>query len=233
MNTQLILMQVLVFLKVFTLLICVVGVLFGVWFFATFKYKIELNKKTGSGILIKRYYARKLSDRNGNYRLSTVMGGKSFLYPNDDLFLYKDGFFWLVRFYQKAENDYHPISLIKRLVSTKAKEKHQEQLEKRDEVISYIPTDESKEELVMKVIPQNIKFIYKTSERAIQNKYEKQKDFMQQYGQIIGLGMIAIAFIIGIYFIMNHVQSAIDLGNQALALAKQLQPNTIQSASPP
>ena len=85
----------------------------------------------------------------------------------------------------------------------------------------------------MKVIPQNIKFIYKTSERAIQNKYEKQKDFMQQYGQIIGLGMIAIAFIIGIYFIMNHVQSAIDLGNQALALAQKLQSNTIQSVSPP
>ena len=201
-----VLIQIMMFLKVFVWGILIIESLIVASRFLLFNYLLELNKRTGSGIIIKKVRARKKKDRNGNFFLKTITG-KTFMYPKDDGYIYRYVRVipcWLIRFYERTEGDYHPMQL------------------KQNETDSF-----------MEPIPQNIKFLYKSDQEAIDRKYEKEKNFVQQYGQMIGVGILIVGFIIAIYFIMNQVEQAIQLGSSSLELAARLSGQAIQGLPPP
>src|SRR3990167_5705366 len=199
---EVIMIQVMNFLRIFFLGVIILGVIGFFYWFMIFKYRIELNQSTGSGLRVKRMFATKKNDKKGNFYLQTI-SRKRYLYPTDDSFLYKDSFWWLIRYYQKAEGDYHPMKVTEPETSK------------------------------LSVIPQNIKFIFKTDESLINSNYEEKKQFLQQYGPLIGLGMLLVAFILAAYFFIQHLDSATALANRAIDLASKIQPGDIASARPP
>ena len=154
---------------------------------------MELNKRIGSGIVIVRMRARRSKSNTGTIFLKTMVGRK-FVYPQDNSFIYKCGFSYLVRFVERSESDYHPVKL-----------------------------DTSKiDNPKFEVLPQNITFIHKTTFDDLQKSYEKKKDFINQYGQLIGLGVIVSAFIIVSYFILQEVHQSIVLGQNVQAAMSKL-----------
>lgn len=74
----------------------------------TYKYIIELNVPSGSGIILKQYRARLFVDKDGNQKFKSLRG-KIREAPADKTSIYKQGFSFRVRYYDLAENDYRPI----------------------------------------------------------------------------------------------------------------------------
>ena len=228
--------QVLQFLKIFTwgiiiLLFCGFG-----YYFLLFKYKVEINKETGSGIIIRRMRAKKSRDRQGIMHLKGFMSSKSFVCPNSGSFIFRDGYSFLIRFYEKGDDDVHPIVVKRKWYGNLTHKKTEEEIKQEEDYLSkkFSPMPLiANMEAFMQPIPQNIKFAYKYNQTAIDKKYEEQKNFMQQYGQMIGIGIIVIGLVMSIYFIMDHVESAIQLGNQVVSMAAQVSGKVVQSGSPP
>lgn len=206
METAIIILNIINFFKILLLGIGVVAFLGVFVYFNFFKYIVELNKKSGSGVIIVRKRARKVKSKSGNFKLVTIKG-KAYLYPRDNRFIYQCGRSFLIRFYEKAENDYHPME--------------------------YKLSEEKKNQSgFLNTIPQNIKFLYKSDQEDIRKKYEERKTVVQQYGPIISLGAVALAFIMATWFITEQLGAAIDLGNTVISHTAQCI-QTISQAPPP
>lgn len=204
MNSALIILQVWSFVRTLVWGIAILGTSGTLIYLIMFKYIIEFNKRTGSGIIIKRKRARKTKDKNGTTVLFTITG-KKYNYPENPKYIYKSGFSFLIRYYMITEDNYHPIGLVK------GKEDHP----------------------YLKPIPQNIKFLYRSDQESIRKKYEARKTMMQQYGQLVGVGALCIAFIFAVYFIMQQVDAAISMGNNVIAQISALKGQMVVAAPPP
>lgn len=168
-----------------------------------FKYMVELNKFTGSGYIVKTFRARKKKDRNGN---EFLVGLKLRLtYPKDESFIYKKGRSSYVRYLWFGSHNYHPMK------------------------INYNPKNKSRE---FEAVPQSIKHLYKSDQDNIERKYKEKKKAIEQYGGVIALGSVAIAFVIATYFMTQQIDGAIALGNNVVASAAQCK-QVIASSVPP
>lgn len=220
MNLESIIVIAMSFLNVMFYFLVVIGIV-GIFVFVyLFKFIVEVHKKTGSGFVSYRNRARKTKDSDGNYSLVTLRGAR-YLYPKDNTCIYRQGYAFVVRFYERGLDDYHPIILKQNLFS---KVKNIFKVEKGD-IDKFVPLEinvEPEGAIWMEPIPQNIKYVFKQQQANITLKYAQKQAWMAKYGGLVGIGAIGVMFIMGFYFISQNIESAITLGNTVVSKAAAL-----------
>jgi|SRR3990167_361820 len=181
--------QLYYFLKTVIWGLLIIGGFAVAFYIKTFKYIIELNIKTGSGILVRRFRARKIIKDNVAI-LKPIRGKK--IYQLDNEAVYRQGRNFLIRFFMPDELNAIPIKL-------------------------------SNPEAKFEFVPQDVLFIHKMQAKTIEQKYQKQQSVLEKYGQLIAWGILGMTFIIAIYFIMQQVGSAMELGKSVIAKAAEIQ----------
>ena len=89
--------------------------------------------------------------------------------------------------------------------------------------LNAIPIKLSNPEAKFEFVPQDVLFIHKMQAKTIEQKYQKQQSVLEKYGQLIAWGILGMTFIIAIYFIMQQVGSAMELGKSVIAKAAEIQ----------
>jgi hypothetical protein len=162
----------------------VVGALGFAWYMKTFNYEVEINQKSGTGILIIRKRARKLTKKG--ITVLDMGRGNLIKFPDNPECIYKKGKTNVVRFYKPDEKNYFPMTV------------------------------SITEPTTLKMIPQEVDFFYVDQLDEIEKKYRSQKEFLEKYGAIIGVGLLIIGFIMAIYFMQENISKAIDLGGRLI-----------------
>ena len=109
-NFDFILAQTYALIRIAIWIIIVVGGIGLAWFFMNYKYIVELNTKTGSGIMIKSLRAR-MKDENGQKVLKPLMWKKAYKFPDDPASIYKKGMSTFIRYYIPDTLNAYPIVL--------------------------------------------------------------------------------------------------------------------------
>ncbi len=185
------------FLTVFSWGLLVVLILGFLMYLRMFNYVIEKNIISGTGILIKNVAARK-TESDGVTSLKTLMGKETFVYPADNKNIYKKGMRFFIRYYYKSADDHYPIGL-----------------HLADKKLIFVP------------VPQNLRYLNRQRQEGINRKYKQSKDFFERYGQIIGMGVLVMGFVLSVFFILERVDVLIQTGpsvvSQCFAAAQNLQ----------
>lgn len=185
------------FLQVFSWGLLVAGVIGFLMYVRMFNYVIEKNIISGTGILIKNVAARK-TESDGVTSLKTLMGKETFVYPADNKLIYKKGLRFFIRYLYKSADDHYPIGL-----------------QIQNEKLIFVP------------VPQNLRYLNRQRQEGINRKYKQSKDFFERYGQIIGMGVLVMGFVLAVFFILERVdviiQTAPSIVSQCFTAAQNLQ----------
>lgn len=83
-------------------------------------------------------------------------------------------------------------------------------------------------------VPQSIRFLFKNEQAEIKAKYEQKQSLLQQWGPLIGLFIAAVVFIFVVYYSIESIKEAMELGRAVIDQTAQCRNlGVIGGAAPP
>lgn len=86
---------------------------------------------------------------------------------------------------------------------------------------NYHPMLINEETKSLDTVPQSIRFLFKNEQAEIKAKYEQKQSLLQQWGPILGMAVAAVVFIFVVYYSIESIKEAMELGRSVIEQTAQ------------